>query len=624
MIDGVVIGRVRTALSPDQRRQHSTLPPTVVRLRVAHLLAQSALTPAALPPAAILLIRQMHDPRPRTLAIDAQPKGQRQWERAVRQELAVRHERAVRPVQGQIPGNPDALLFADEAELLACLALDLAQGIASTRWWWQVILRRLGLSTQPTPFRLLTQQVEQMPALFHLLSSWDKAVKILLACSPTETERLLSQLLQTHQVTAFQTSGPSTPGTAVDEGSRQSETAPNGATHQSGATIEAANGWRPPWQPWLKPAAPAALSPTADALLGVALTLFHRPGFAQSPAFTSAAHRWWWHRTALVLPTAPLNATTTEITKTTDAQPDAIPIAAGSGSQSIQPAGVVPARAQSSQTGEQPTLDPLWGAPPLAPPTATGTPPVAVETPLDSRQGRPDVTPAARPATAATSPVQSALLLGANTLRDGVTTEVGGLLYLINMLERLRLPAWFAADWGIQSHVGPWGVLESVGRGLLAATGVALLADPIWAALAHLAGRTPPALPGEALLQAGPPQLPAAWAAPWPATPLADEPPLVGPLVDPLNPVLRDWLALVLPYLRHWLCRRLSLGDAPADSKDIGHLLALRGRLFVTSSHVDLVLRLAQINLAARRSGLDQDPGWLPHWGRVIKFHFVE
>lgn len=624
MIEGVVIGRVHTALSHDKRRQHNALPPTVVRLRVAHLLAQSTLAPAALPPAAILLIRQMHDPRPRTVAIEAHPRGQRQWERAVQQELAVRHKQAVRPVQGEVLGNPEALLFADEAELLACLALDLAQGVASTRWWWQVILRRLGLSTQPTPFRLLTQQVERIPALFHLLSSWDKEMTILFACSPTETERLLTQLLQTHRVTAFQPSGPPAPAAAVDDGLWQSGTATSRATHQPDAAAESANGWKPPWQPWLKPAAPHLRSVTADALLGVALTLFHRPGLAQSPAFTSAARRWWLCRAAMVLPHERLSAMIIEVTKPTTEQPDAIAIAAGYGSKSMQSAEVAPALAHTSQTRGEPTFDPLEGAPPLSPPAATGTTPVAAETPLVSRQGKTGVTPAPLPAIMATSPLQSTLGLGVNMLRDGVTTEVGGLLYLINMLERLRLPACFEADWSIQSSVGPWGVLESVGRGLLTTTGVALLADPIWSALAHLAGRTPAELPGAALLQAGPLMLPAAWATPWLATSLADEPPLVGPLVDPLNPVLRDWLALVLPYLRHWLCRRLSSGDVAADSKGITQLLTLRGRLFVTTSHLDLVLRLEQIHLAARRSGLDQDPGWLPHWGRVIKFHFVE
>jgi hypothetical protein len=33
-------------------------------------------------------------------------------------------------------------------------------------------------------------------------------------------------------------------------------------------------------------------------------------------------------------------------------------------------------------------------------------------------------------------------------------------------------------------------------------------------------------------------------------------------------------------------------------------------------------MRLADVSLAARRAGLDRDPGWDPSFGRVIKIHF--
>jgi hypothetical protein len=54
----------------------------------------------------------------------------------------------------------------------------------------------------------------------------------------------------------------------------------------------------------------------------------------------------------------------------------------------------------------------------------------------------------------------------------------------------------------------------------------------------------------------------------------------------------------------------------------VARALAVPGRLYVTSSHVDLVLPLAAADLAVRRAGLDRDPGWLPAFGRVVYFHF--
>jgi len=54
----------------------------------------------------------------------------------------------------------------------------------------------------------------------------------------------------------------------------------------------------------------------------------------------------------------------------------------------------------------------------------------------------------------------------------------------------------------------------------------------------------------------------------------------------------------------------------------IHSILDARARIYVTSSHVDLVLRLDTADLTLRRAGLDRDPGWLPAYGRVVYFHF--
>lgn len=46
------------------------------------------------------------------------------------------------------------------------------------------------------------------------------------------------------------------------------------------------------------------------------------------------------------------------------------------------------------------------------------------------------------------------------------------------------------------------------------------------------------------------------------------------------------------------------------------------GTIVVSRTHVDVILGLEQIDLAARSAGLDQDPGWVPDLGRVVLFHF--
>jgi hypothetical protein len=51
-------------------------------------------------------------------------------------------------------------------------------------------------------------------------------------------------------------------------------------------------------------------------------------------------------------------------------------------------------------------------------------------------------------------------------------------------------------------------------------------------------------------------------------------------------------------------------------------LLLRPGVLRVTAWDAELVWPLAGIDLALRRAGWDQDPGWLPWIGRRLRFRF--
>jgi hypothetical protein len=269
-------------------------------------------------------------------------------------------------------------------------------------------------------------------------------------------------------------------------------------------------------------------------------------------------------------------------------------------------------------------------------------------------------------------------------LTGGVQTELGGVLYVMNLMQHLDLPACFQADWGLDSQVGPWGVLEVLGRSLLTTSSVDLGTDPLWAALSLLGGREPDELPGAAFRGSDRFDLPASWLIPvrnqegnafhwatdhrrlhlWSAQgyllvgrprdtsaphaqardslqaylrdtnsdrdpctltgrPFDQAPidPLSSPLVVDLNPNLRRWLALVLPYLRLRLQQALAQGS-PEECNLEQTLLRHRGWLYVTSTHVDLVMSLDEVSLPVRLAGLDCNPGWMADFGRVVLFHF--
>jgi hypothetical protein len=253
----------------------------------------------------------------------------------------------------------------------------------------------------------------------------------------------------------------------------------------------------------------------------------------------------------------------------------------------------------------------------------------------------------------------------------GVDTRLAGVLYLLNLLTHLDVSEAFGV-WCRRGKVGPWGLLDLVARGLLGEEAPDPLDDPLWDALARLDHRQPGTPPGTGVEGRAAVTLPARWVsdaadgtggwrwasrggrlcvwntAGWPLAtaprdrrageaqartllrragapllglrrrPFAESPldPLDGPAASTLPAAVRPWLAVVLPFFRYRLRRALGTETGIED------LLRQPGRLFLTSSHVDLVQPVEAIALPVRRAGLDRDPGWLPAFGRVVSFHF--
>jgi hypothetical protein len=146
-------------------------------------------------------------------------------------------------------------------------------------------------------------------------------------------------------------------------------------------------------------------------------------------------------------------------------------------------------------------------------------------------------------------------------------SQMATLLYAINLVR------WFRLEERAESPGTAWAVVEAVGRNLLRGLPELrrreLLADPLIPLLADLDGR-----PGD----------------------------------DP-TPVR---LGAAMRPLRRWLADH----DVPASA------FTRPGRVLVSHTHVDVVLDLELVDVTARASGLDQDPGWVPSLGRVVLFHF--
>jgi len=671
--------------------------PLLSQLRLARALSTVGLNPARLPPSAILCIKKFCDPLPGKLSL--QSIGAllpRVWEAAVIASLEQLAKQALRPAHGPVPPSADAVLFADEGEMLACLALDMTLGRAAGLWWWRGILRSLPSSSSAGLSALLCSRGSCVPAALHHLAKRGEAMTVVKALSAEEAKAVLSAVNRAYGLRDFHLPMPDLswrerghgwtdhplefPGSKSEGHQLQGPTKisgfvapvqvnqPPGSVPGSreapmdlrAAVLPGAAG-PAPWDRWLPPGLiPFSLGKERACLLGLGLSLYHAPAVVRSDAFLTSLRTWWAAPRAGLPPATdrpmkrlpPPTPRGDHLRKRPDAQvtiaspsPDRVserlsphpaflgpqaaledspkvaqPSVAAKRSESGHPATASPGRHQvhkiephqalSSELTRQLDLGPEGPAPLIV-----GTAPGAQAL----RDPQAEAVPVGEAHQAVST--EAALLL-----EGGLDTQLGGVLYLINLMLRLDLPACFEQDWGLASRVGTWGVLETLGRGLLNEDGRALGDDPLWTALAKLDGRESGDLPGKDFRGSGPFRLPAKWQAqiansagePFDEVEVAT---LTGTLAAGLNSHLACWLSFVLPYIRFRLQR--AFDPNRTETLDLQTALLLRqGRLYVTSTHVDLVMRLMDVSTPIRMAGLDCNPGWLPDFGRVVLFHF--
>ena len=198
--DKAVIGRLLVQRTPGDRSG-----PTATRLRIGRLLSSANARPPGLPPSAVLIVRRMADPLPGRLASGRYALlADISWERAVQDGLMQYFRSAATPVNGVVPANATAVRFADESELLACLARDISLGLAGQHWWWRVLLRSAwGGSVTATNgghvgalVQQLTRQAHLVPAVLARLQEWGEAGAVLRILMPAQAQALLAAMLE--------------------------------------------------------------------------------------------------------------------------------------------------------------------------------------------------------------------------------------------------------------------------------------------------------------------------------------------------------------------------------------------------------------------------------------------
>lgn len=482
------------------------------RLRLSHLLQGVDIAPRSVSPQAILLIRRAVVLRRISLSsFNLLPD----WEQEAREILTGLCRSAVRPLRGRIPAGADAVLFADSGEWLACLGLAVQSRDAAQTLYWRAALHGDGGSSSRALARAWAIRPRYVPAAIAYLAEWGHAPDVLQLFSPQESNvifhalaeewTLLKPELQSNDAAmprtaaATQTSAPtvlksvvvreSEPDSQAVRTAREAaaeEPARMGATDSREAKERAELRPAPPWARWLPQAKNAVerLPLETQRLLAFAVALFHAPAQARSASFASAVSR-WLH----------------QVVERQEQKPQRPREVATE---------IAPRKAQRNIETSAPTAHSSLKA--ANEPSAEARVHVS-----ERRVSQPEVA-----ATDAASRVEedahSCERAEAEALRqsfwqglDGCRTEVGGVLFLLNLLRQTELPECFDRELSLSQHISGWGLAELLGKALLGALNEAYRDDPMWPVLARLDGRAPHEIPSANLPDAEGYHIPAEW-----------------------------------------------------------------------------------------------------------------
>ncbi len=623
------------------------------RVRAESRLRSLDLHPPGLPGHAILIVRRLE-----------LPAADRATAQRARTDLDRLHRTAARPAAGPVAANGQAVLFRDEVELLACLTADLVRGVAYRRWYWRHIRPAMAAEPGAELAAAWTRDVRWLPGSLARLAAPEarQAVSLL---SPPAAARVLRALLGAFGVA----DQPAPPGPELTR-------PPPGPPWRR---------WLPSTS--LPPEA-EALWGVALSLHHAPAVVRGPGYARELAAWQAAAGQATGFRSPAREDTAPADQAREDPAPADQAREDQAPAdQAREDPAPADPARGDPAPENPAEEASA-VRDPEEGAPAeRAPrPRPVGRGPVRAADPARAERagravrshgsadgrasrteghlqaGRPPAAAAGKADAPAPGTPEGTESDTANTRReasagtpawadDGIATGLASMLFLVNFvvwLDDRADPPWPAG----------WALVELLGRYLLGDRLAGFAGDPLWDVLAGLDGRRPGTVPVVGLGPADPVRLPRAWLKRWPPpTPfyvacrhrgrlvirhpqagfVAADVPCPAGAFDEVRAAEAAWLGDVggvadgpaepethSPGRRFeetvgafvsWLLRSRGIA-APA--------LAGPGRVLVTSTHVDAVLSLQDIDLAVRMAGLDRDPGWVPQLGRIVLFHFLD
>lgn len=666
------------------------------RLRISHLLQTADFAPPGFPPQSILIVRHARSPNSISLASF---RLRSQWEQSVRENITRLYRTAVRPVGGMVPAGAQAVLFADTGEWLACMGRAVHAGELDQTWYREAFLRSKVDSSSSALARAWFHEPRSVPAAIAHLAAWSRVVKVLQLFSPAEANAIFAAVaaewnlpkqnwdlprLSEPAAVRAQLSPKQPPdkrdlpvaGATIDHsrarGASQTD-AKDSRTISSLPGIDRdrrhALSVQPPWQIWCPALGEscAGLPAESQRLLAVAVALFHAPALVRSANFALQVQQWLLAISELRQAEAPQSMAARRSPKVTW-NSKALP------ARDYSLVAAVPIRDDGKVSPAATSGVQEVGSKPGESATRVAAKPAPVDLDRERSPGAIE--------SAASENESSPCWLNLS----GCETRIGGVLFLINLIQQTGLPECFDEELNLSQHISGWGLVETLGKALLGPMLDDFHDDPLWTILQRLDGRSPGEMPATSLPPIDEYRMPREWlqrfvspAQPWAVDGSPDRFRLgnrAGAFVivdclrrplsiagqanleleryrahgiiatfdqgGPVGPVANDPFVLALWLIPEWknlpgplqswirwtfpflryLLVRV-LGDEASTPAGLARRLLLKtGTLYCTATHIDLVMRMDQIALAVRRAGLDANPGWLLDLRRAVSFHY--
>jgi len=593
------------------------------RWQLSHALDALDWSPPGLPRTAILCLRHLANPSPGPLLTGSAPwQPTDAWRAGFSKSLEQNARHAARPAQEVVGADANAVLFADHAELLACLALDWCARSTFLRWWWKVLFPALDVAEAVR--KAWTENPQHVPAALCRLDQAGHSTEFLRALPVSTAAKILENVLSSFGLVELRPALIA----ALDL-----------LPVSSGRYMATVTKPAAPWIRWVN--IDPALSPEHQHLLIVCAMLERAPGVIRSPGFARALCEW---------NEAAGNISETHLRKSEfHALAETV---APRPSRASDPGDASPGGIQSKS--KRPTG--RISGPVLLPPN-----------PREPALG--DTTLLAGAAASASSTKLTPVLSSTqsrNSLAEPPSeisfTDWGGVFYLVNVALALGLYADFTMPLKAGLPLPVWDFLALIGRRLI---GAELESDPLWTVMAKLSGRDQREPPGQWFEPPKEWRIPADWLAPFPelgawrwsvalgrlrlihpqnffvvdASLVSEEP--IQQIVDEMRRLgvfadkaprlqsdfwpslsverLERWLDWLVPYIEARLERALGVEEAETF-RDL--VFRQQARLEITAARVDVRFELAKHPIELRLAGLDRDPGWVPAAGRTLVFHY--